>query len=200
MNLKERYKSRGKKRVIRFFISYLFLALLLILYSTFSKYATIEEGQPKAVIANWNVKINNEDITSQQTLSNIITLIPETTRQTTTDNKLAPGQSGCFDIIIDPSQTEVAIEYTINFDTTNLPQGIILTNYEIIEDNISANFMNTSITGEINLNSTEQALSESDKKTIRIYWEWEENSTDIPTREENYDISVTINVRQKLEN
>lgn len=198
MNLKERYKSSGKKRKFKFFVFYLLLATFLIFYSTYSRYTTIEEGQPKAYIANWKVKINNEDITNKQTLSNMITLVPDTSRETTTDNKLAPGKTGFFDIIIDPTGTEVAIEYTINFDITNLPTGIILTNYEIIEDGISTNFTNTSIFGIINLTETEQALDENNKKTIRVYWEWQKDTTEIPTEEDIYDISVTINVRQKL--
>ena len=198
MNLKERYKSSGKKRKFKFFVFYLLLATFLIFYSTYSRYTTIEEGQPKAYIANWKVKINNEDITNKQTLSNMITLVPDTSRETTTDNKLAPGKTGFFDIIIDPTGTEVAIEYTINFDITNLPTGIILTNYEIIEDGISTNFTNTSIFGIINLTETEQALNENNKKTIRVYWEWQKDTTEIPTEEDIYDISVTINVRQKL--
>ena len=82
-----------------------------------------------------------------------------------------------------------------------MPAGIILTNYEIIEDNISANFTNgTSIEGEINLNSTNQSLSENDKRTVRIYWQWEESSTTIPTKDTNYYINSTITVRQKVEN
>lgn len=198
MNLKERYKSSGKKRKFKFFVFYLLLATFLIFYSTYSRYTTIEEGQPKAYIANWKVKINNEDITNKQTLSNMITLVPDTSRETTTDNKLAPGKTGFFDIIIDPTGTEVAIEYTINFDITNLPTGIILTNYEIIEDGISTNFTNTSIFGIINLTEIEQALDENNKKTIRVYWEWQKDTTEIPTEEDIYDISVTINVRQKL--
>lgn len=201
MNLKERYKYRGKRRIIRFFAFYLFFAiLLLLLTSTFSRYATIQEGQPKAYIANWDVKINNEDITNQTTLSNVITLVPDSMKATTTDNKLAPGKYGYFDLIINPEGTEVAVKYTVSLDTTNLPEGIVLTYYEILEDKIFQSFTNTSIVGEINLSNNEQALSENDKKTVRVYWEWKEDTTNIPTETENYDISVTINVSQKLSN
>lgn len=198
MKLKERYKTKGKRRFIRFIIFYLFFAILLIMTSTFSRYATIQEGQPKAYIANWAVKINNEDITNKTTLSNVITLVPDSMKETTTDNKIAPGKYGHFDLIINPTGTEVAVEYTISLDVTNLPQGIVLTNYEIIEDSIFQSFTDTNIVGEINLSNKEQALSENDKKTIRVYWEWKEDSTYIPTEDDSYDISVMINIRQKL--
>ena len=198
MKLKERYKTKGKRRFIRFIIFYLFFAILLIMTSTFSRYATIQEGQPKAYIANWAVKINNEDITNKTTLSNVITLVPDSMKETTTDNKIAPGKYGHFDLIINPTGTEVAVEYTISLDVTNLPQGIVLTNYEIIEDSIFQSFTDTNIVGEINLSNKEQALSENDKKTIRVYWEWKEDSTYISTEDDSYDISVMINIRQKL--
>ena len=90
------------------------------------------------------------------------------------------------------------MEYNINFDTTNLPTGIELTRYEIVEDNISENLINSNIVGQINLTNREQALSENDKKTIRVYWEWKEDTVDIPTEGTNYNISVTINLQQKI--
>lgn len=201
MNLKLRYKSRGKRKIIRFLVYYSFLAFLLIMYSTFAQYTTVVEGTPKTQVANWNVKINDIDITKENTFTNLIELIPAGDTQTTYEKKLAPGQTGYFDIIINPEGTDVATQYAINFDTSNLPAGIILTNYEIIEDNISANFTNgTSIEGEINLNSTNQSLSENDKRTVRIYWQWKESSTTIPTKDTNYYINSTITVRQKVEN
>ena len=158
MKLKERYKTKGTRKVIRFIIFYLFFTILLIITSTFSRYTTIQEGQPKAYIANWNVKINNEDITNKTTLSNVITLVPDSMKETTTDNKIAPGKYGHFDLIINPTGTEVAVEYTISLDVTNLPQGIVLTNYEIIEDSIFQSFTDTNIVGEINLSNIEHAL------------------------------------------
>lgn len=198
MNLKERYKTRGKRRIIKFFAFYLFFAFLLIVYSSYSRYTIIEEGTPKAYIASWKVEINNQDITDKQTLTNVIELVPDSTIQTTTDNKLAPGKSGHFDLIINPAETEVAVEYNINFDTTNLPTGIELTRYKIVEDNISENLINSNIVGQINLTNREQALSENDQKTIRVYWEWKEDTVDIPIEGTNYNISVTINLQQKI--
>ena len=201
MNLRLRYRSRGKKRIIRFLVFYSFLVVLLILHSTFAKYTTVVDGTPKTQVADWHVKINEIDITQENTFSNLIELIPEGNVQTTYKKKLAPGQTGYFEIIINPEGTDVATQYNIDFDTSNLPKGIILTNYEIIEDNISSNFINgTSIEGEINLNNTNQSLSESDKKTVRIYWKWEETSTTIPTKDIKYYINSTITVKQKIEN
>lgn len=195
MNLKQRYKSRGTKRLIRFLGFYLILAFFLLFYSTFARYTTIVKNESTVPIANWQIKVNNNDILNGGTLTNKIELIPST--QTTTDNKLAPGQNGYFDIIINPEGTDVAIEYIVNLNTTNLPSGIILTTYEILNENISANIENNQIEGKINLQQMQQ-LTSSDAKTIRVYWEWADGSTDIPTGEQNYKIEATITVKQKI--
>lgn len=195
MNLKQRYKSRGTKRLIRFLGFYSIIAFFLLFYSTFARYTTIVKNESTVPIANWQIKVNNNDILNGGTLTNKIELIPST--QTTTDNKLAPGQNGYFDIIINPEGTDVAIEYILNLNTTNLPSGIILTTYEILNENISANIENNQIEGKINLQQMQQ-LTSSDAKTIRVYWEWADGSTDIPTGEQNYKIEATITVKQKI--
>lgn len=195
MNLRQRYKSKGTKRLIRFLGFYSILAFFLLFYSTFARYTTIVKNESTVAIANWQILINDNDILNSGTLTNQIELVPST--QTTTDNKLAPGQNGYFDIIINPEGTDVAIEYTINLDVTNLPSGITLTTYEILNENISADIENNQIEGEINLQQMQQ-LTSSDAKTIRIYWEWEDGNTNIPTGEENYKIEATITVKQKI--
>ena len=129
------------------------------------------------------------------TLTNTIELIPTT--QTTTDNKLAPGQSGYFDISINPEGTDVGIQYIINLDTTNIPTGVLLDTYEILENGITGRIENSKIEGEINLQQMQQ-LTSSEKKTIRVYWKWSETSTEIPTGEEKYKIQATITVKQKI--
>ena len=48
------------------------------------------------------------------------------------------------------------------------------------------------------MTETEQALDENNKKTIRVYWEWQKDTTEIPTEEDIYDISVTINVMTEI--
>ena len=195
MNLKQRYKSKSKKRFIRFLGFYLVLAFFLLFYNTFARYTTVVQNEAIVAIADWQILINNNDIINGGTLTNTLQLIPSI--QTTTNNKLAPGQNGYFDITINPEGTDVAIQYTINIDLANLPTGIRMTTYEVLEDNISKNIENNKIEGEINLQQLQQ-LTSSDTKTIRVYWEWSGTSTDIPTGEENYKIQATVTVKQKI--
>ena len=195
MNLKQRYKSKSKKRFVRFLGFYSILAFFLLFYSTFARYTTVVQNESIVAIANWQISINNSNIINGGTLTNTLELIPYT--QTTNNNKLAPGQNGYFDITINPEGTDVAIQYTINIDLTNLPTGIGLTTYEVLEDGISKNIENNKIEGEIELQQLQQ-LTSLETKTIRVYWEWSGTSTDIPTGEENYKIQATIMVKQKI--
>lgn len=201
MNLNERYKIRNRKRLTRFLLFYSFLALFLFFYVSLARYSAIAENTSTIEIANWNILINNIDV-EEETLTNIVALIPdiEDGNETTTDNKLAPGKRGHFDIVINPEKTEVSIDYEISFECGNLPTGIELTTYDIKEDNITGQTMqNNLIEGTINLDSTDQVLNADDSKTITVYWEWKESDEDIfPTGEEKYTISSTITVKQKI--
>lgn len=199
MNLRQRYKARGRRRLKKFLLVYSFFVFILLFYSTFARYTTVVEDVPSVNIANWEIKINDNEIINGQTVSNVIKLVPNVTTQTTTENKLAPGQEGNFDIIINPDGTDVSLEYEIYLGTINLPEGLKIKTYEIIEDNISNVINDNKINGEIILNNLEQGLGETDTKTVRIYWIWEENENDsIPTGSEKYDITATITVKQKI--
>lgn len=200
MNLRQRYRIKGRRRVTRFLLMYSLLVFFLLFYSTFARYTTVVEDAPNIEIANWEIKINENKVVDGETLSNIIQLIPNATTQTTTNNKLAPGQNGYFDITINPEGTEVSIEYLIELETSNLPKGLEVTTYEILETGITKKIENNNITGEINLsNDIIHGFKITNMKTIRVYWSWKENEINsIPTGTENYNITATITVKQKL--
>lgn len=197
MSLRERYKTKSTKRLTSFLFFYLFLTSFFAFYNTLAKYSTIVEDVPTVDIAKWNIMVNNEETIEGQTLTNTIKLIPNDS-QTTANNKLAPGQEGYFDIIINPEGTEVSIEYTVQVNTTTLHPDINLTQYSILEDNITKNYENKEITGNIELTENSSALTVNEKKTIRIYWEWPETTTRVPTEGENYSISTAIVIKQKI--
>lgn len=197
MSLRERYKTKSTKRLTSFLFFYLFLTSFFAFYNTLAKYSTIVEDVPTVDIAKWNIMVNNEETIEGQTLTNTIKLIPNDS-QTTANNKLAPGQEGYFDIIINPEGTEVSIEYTVQVNTTTLHPDISLTQYSILEDNITKNYENKEITGNIKLTENSSALTVKEKKTIRIYWEWPETTTSVPTEGENYSISTAIVIKQKI--
>lgn len=55
------------------------------------------------------------------------------------------------------------------------------------------------ITGQINLNSNLESLTEAETQNLRIYWQWTDTENDnIPTGTENYYITAIINIKQKI--
>lgn len=198
MDLKRRYRAKTIKRVIRFFVYYSFLALFLLFYNTLARYTAVVRDTTTVNVANWNITINGQNVQEEQELLSPISLTQGIT-QTTYNNKLAPGQTGYFDIVIDPTRTDVSVEYSIRLNTDKIPSDIKLTGYEILEDNINTNIQNNTINGEINLSESSQALTQSDIKTLRIHWTWQDNdNTTIPTGTEDYYILATISVKQKI--
>jgi len=200
MNLSQRYNAKSNKRFIRFAFFYAVLIIVLLIMSTNAKYISNTPITTKADVAEWKVSINDIDATSQEVYTGEITLVTNSSlNQTTTDNKLAPGKTGYFDIILDPTGTEVSIEYTISFDLSNLPEDLKVKDYTIIEDSTSGVVSENSISGEILLNANKQPLSASDKKTLRVNWEWEDKEINqIPDKNEEYKIEASILVKQKI--
>lgn len=195
MTLKNRYKSKKNRRFVGFLGFYMMLTFFLLFYNTFARYTTVLQNESTVAIADWQISINDKDILNEQRLVNSLQLIPDT--NVTTDNKIAPGQKGYFDIIINPEGTDVAIQYMMNFDTTQIPTGIKLKEYKILENGASAKIENNIIEGEINLEEKKQ-LTQEEQKTIRVFWEWNEVSTYIPTGEEHYLIQATVIIKQKI--
>ena len=200
MNLSQRYNAKSNKRFIRFAFFYAILIIVLLIMNTNAKYINNTPITTKVDVAEWKVSINDIDATTQEVYTGEITLVTNSSlNQTTTNNKLAPGKTGYFDIILDPTGTEVSIEYTINFDLSNLPEDLKMKNYTIIEDSTSGVVSENSISGEILLNANKQPLSASDKKTLRVNWEWEDKEINqIPDKNEEYKIEASILVKQKI--
>lgn len=123
-------------RKVNYLIALSFL-LILILGSSyaFSKYKTEVSGEAQADIANWNISVNDCNITnpdktntacfeeSIDSESGVVTLIKNfdvddisysnNGNDNVVNDKIAPGSSGSFKIKIKPNDTEVSIKYTL---------------------------------------------------------------------------------------
>jgi len=166
--------KKAKKRKPNMILIYLLVITSLVTGLSMAKYQSIYTPSATALIANWSLKINNEDITGEgTTLTNQITLVPDET-ENVSEGKLAPGHGGYFDIVIDPTGTEVSFDYTINVDMSALPTDIVLAGYNIgttgtRED--STAITDDTITGTMELQEN-APFTDQDIRTIRIYWMW----------------------------
>ena len=157
------------------------LSLTLSLMSnTYSRYVADTTSDIELQFANWQILVNENDITNNSASSiNIVPILEENNNIAT--NSIAPTSKGYFDIEIDPSNVEVSFDYQINFEllNDNMPD-LLISKYALLDSNyvegdslttipITENQINNLLTYD---NSTENFRFEPFK--VRIYFEWYE--------------------------
>ena len=214
------------KRKYKLLILILIIFLLIIIIrSTYSKYTNKAVAAITKPIGQWVIKVNNTDITEvddEGEPANQTFVIDTFDWDTTThvvDNKIAPGRGGSFDIVIDPTDTQVSFNYTI---TINNPVLKTTGTTEATDDDIVAyitgataadgktiTFSRDSATG-ISTITRMKPLSEISSETssirldtIHVEFEWpnivesgEETNNDADTRiaeSNNNKISFPVN-------
>lgn len=168
--------------------------LVCFMSNTYSRYVADTTGNLKMSFAQWQILVNNDDITSNSSSSVILTPVIDDNKFVES-NKIAPSSTGYFDISIDPSNVDVSFNYTITLDVVNdnIPD-LMITKYAILDNNYSSNdaitynnIENNVIQGSLDIekiatevdeitNSDSDEIIESNFKPfiIRICFEWYE--------------------------
>ena len=153
-------KTRNKPVII-------LLALLLITAIAFSmyayaKYKTTLTGNGTAQVAKWSFKVNGQT----QTIPDIDLATTMKENNNVVEGKLAPGTEGSFDLNLDATGSEVAIDYNIKLIVTEKP-----TNLRFYTDSSYTKEI-ASTDGVMNVSGV---MSLEEIKTIQtktIYWKW----------------------------
>ncbi len=151
--------SKKKKILI---VSCILLAIVIsfIAGNAFAKYLSEVKGTGTAEIANWVFKVNGEEDAIQN-----VNLLSTYDNETLINNKVAPGTSGSFNIVIDTTGSDVGIDYVVEFtNESEKPQNLVFiyqdTEYTTIQD------LEKDLTGTIDANDEDKT------RTITINWEW----------------------------
>ena len=169
-NLKKDLKKKTAYAVILLSVA----TLGIVGGNTYSKYYTQIDGTGNAEVAKWSFKANNQNTTIEKTI--------------------APGTNGSFDIILDATGADVAIDYAVTFDNlVNKPKNLKFT------------YDNTTVSSLKDLESLLKGrilLSDSRTKTLKIEWSWDyqtgtteeekANNDKIDTAEAGKDFSFDI--------
>ena len=186
---------KKNKKVLIIALVLLAITLSFIGGRTFSKYIAEVNGGGTADIANWVFKVNGQEDSVQN-----VNLLSTYNNETLVNNKVAPGTSGSFNIVIDATGSEVGVDYNVTFlNESEKPQNLVFmyddTKYSTIQD------LEQDLSGTINANE------ENKTRTITIDWEWQyetgNNENEIAQNDEidtqnakqienyNFDIRVT---------
>ena len=98
----------------------IFIILIYAILSTFATFRSEFTGDMKIDNATWKILVNSTDISSNAVKEFVIDDIEIDESQGVEPGKLAPGLKGNFNILIDPTETDVSIMYEIKFDTTDI--------------------------------------------------------------------------------
>ena len=173
-----------KKKVILLVILLVLVALITVIGTTYAKYRTTTTGTASASIARWNIKVNNNNVKNNTTLSESLK-VTFPGNEYMAANVVAPTAEGYFDIEIDASEVDVTFDYTIKITENANVKDFVVSGYSIGE-NGTKQAVNGSITNTIAFDATEK------KQLIRVYLTWidDENAT----MDNSEDTKVTIDL------
>jgi len=204
MTLKEHYLTNRRKNINLYFKLIVTFFFLITFSNTFTRYADTVANNGAVTIAKWHLEINGTEISSASgNLNTNISLLNVDDNTTNIDS----GDECYFDIIIDPSTTEVSVSYAILVDLaeSNLPSGTKITKFEKyiniganeqLDKTETVNDEDVSISDNIMLSGTQTALNDDSIRRYRFFCK-------IPfpidvTKEDSYIISPVITVEQYI--
>lgn len=168
----------------------LFLVVLFVSFflyqDTYAKYRKKVVQSVDISLAKWNIKLNNQAIAGQSTISGNIVPTFET-NEYMAEGVLAPGISGYFDIEIDASEVDVSFNYQLIVTVTDQEKypDIVAYGYTIDPEYNTAilNINNTTISGDI--------VHNTPMTKLRIYIKWDDTSSNVMNNAD--DTAVAIN-------
>lgn len=123
-----------KKIFFRIILLILILTFaFLVIRTTYSKYLTQTDDNASLHIANWNIKLNNKDISEAKNFTNNINVILNENNYVD-EGVIAPTSSGSFKLKLESTGTELPFQYELqvagkgDFDTVSTYE-VLITNY-----------------------------------------------------------------------
>lgn len=154
-NLKEKLKKGTAYTTILLAVA----TLGILGGSTYSKYFTKIDGEGNAEIAKWSFRANNTSTVMEK-----MQLYKSYSTSILKDKTIAPGTNGSFDILLDATGADVAIDYAVTFDNlVNKPTNLKFTYNGTTADSLQG--LEDVLKGRIDLNDPRT-------KTLTIEWSW----------------------------
>ena len=105
------------KKLLRILVLIMLIITLFQIANMYALYKDQLEGEYTNLLGVWSIKVNSTDISSggenltfNMTEDNLVYLDSDRVKS----QKMAPGTQAYFEIIIDPTNTDVAVLYTLN--------------------------------------------------------------------------------------
>lgn len=112
-------QSKTKRAIL---VALIIVCLIALIAGTYARYTSKGTANVSAQIAKWHIALNGTDISTQTKTVQV----PLTYAQNdfVKDGKIAPGRSASLTVEVDPSGSEVAVDYTFDIDTDALAEAL----------------------------------------------------------------------------
>lgn len=151
------------------------LICISFIKETYAKYITEANANANITVAKWKILVNNQDIVNNNNITE--TISPKFTGNSNIkDDVIAPGATGYFDLIIDPTNTDVTFSYEItsSINENSSVKDLYITGYSINDNE------------EINFNDEEQKIikdtifyaEDRTNTKIRVYISWQDGENE----------------------
>ena len=202
------------KKLLRILVLIMLIISLFQIARMYALYKDQLQGDYTDLLGVWAIKVNGSDISSGD--ENLTFNMTEDNLTYIDSNhvksqKIAPGTQACFDIIIDPTNTDVSIMYKLNMkfdDITKAKMKLVKVENYFQKDGETEQITNADVNTNIDL-LEHQALIPISKindkylNHLKLYFEWENdegnNASDSElgeTVDAKISIPLEINLKQ----
>ncbi len=172
-------KKENKLSTIMVIGLFLTMVCVISVAGTYAKYSSSATGSDTATVAKWSFKVNNKEIAVTGTPATISFDLFSTINDEdgladetdVSDNKIAPGTSGSFNLELQNTSevtTQYAIDYTVTKSDSTLPIQFSVDGGTTWTDDLS---------DIVASDSTKLAIG-SAKEVITVQWKWAFNDSD----------------------
>lgn len=167
------------KKTVKSLIAVLMLLTVCLYFisGTYARYTSSASGTAEVQVAKWAVKVNDTDIVEKDTITISFT---EVANDNVVDGKIAPASQLYADFTIDPTGSEVAIDYSFSLGNIESSSGTVPTSLTVSKvvpvvsgtEGTALTATDGKYTGTINLTSQTAELTSAEAVTVRVYVEW----------------------------
>ena len=192
----------SKKKVILLVIALVAFLMATVLGFTYSKYINSQDviGQASTAVWNFDGAISNTGDNTTKSIS----LAQTVSKDSIVSDRIAPGTSGNFKIIINASGSEVDVDYDVLLknEESNKPANLYFTCEDLVnskdeDGNLIKYYSLTDmlkVDNQTNRSNMSGSIDKDENKTpkeININWEWPYESTQDGKTQEELDVQDT---------
>lgn len=204
-------QSKTKRGIL---VAVMLVCLIALIGGTYSRYTSSGTVNATAQLAKWHVELNGTDISTVTSTQNVTLTFDDNSNVAT--GKLAPGRTAYFQVELDPTGSEVAIDYTFNVDTAGIAAALETgSTSEIAVSGVSykigtgAQQSATLNSGEFTVAQNLTSVTANEKVLVTVTLSWNDNNHDASDTAEgvaSYNsqnaktitVPVTVNAKQHV--